>query len=550
MARLIPAHVGEEVKSSAEKKIFQRFQEMKDTDDWTILHSVGIAKHPTQSQGEADFVVIIPDMGVFTLEVKGGNIAFENGKWYSTDRFNEKHDLKKGPVVEAQTAIFAFMDYICEKQEFGEDLNKCCYGFGVVFPDVDFKNKYCIPDLADDQIADKSDYYDMRSYLLRLAKFWHNRTNAILSSKQANRIVSLLRPDFEATFSIATQIKNIEAQEIQLTANQLDVFNGLIENKRCIVKGSAGTGKTIIAANYAEKKAKEGFRVGLFCYNKQLAEYLKKLASNCNSIVADSFTEYMKKTVYEFGLNPLEIENEVGKNKYYEETLPEAFIEVFLDNCLQQFDILVVDEAQDLLKDNYLDVFDCILKRELTKGSWYFFLDSEKQNLFNPLKSNADMMDMLEDRDCYFTKYTLFDNCRNSISIIKTIDKVFGTETKYKNSDEIGPEVIIKQYKKENDQLKYLESILMNLEKENISKDSITILSPLRYENSIASAADNSFLITTDPKNRKNKILFSTIQSFKGLESTVVIVADIENFLFENQKASLYVGMTRAKSAL
>lgn len=550
MAKMIPAHVGEETKSSAEKKLFQKFQEMKNTDDWTILHSVGIAKHPTQSQGEADFVVVIPDMGVFTLEVKGGRISFENGKWYSTSRDDVKNDLKKGPVVEAQTAIHAFRDYVSEKQEFGENLNKCCYGFGVAFPDVDFRGRYNLPDLADEQIADKSDYNDMRAYLIRLAKYWQSRTKATLSPAQANKIVALLRPDFEATFSIATQIKNTEDQEIKLTENQQSVFDGLIENKRCIIKGSAGTGKTIIAANFAESKAKEGLKVGLFCYNKQLAQYLRKRTAGNENIVADSFTDYMESFLEGRGKPAPEFKGKDDRNKYYEETLPESFIEAFYDEESPQFDILVVDEAQDLIKNNFLDVFDCILKREMRKGSWYFFLDSEKQNLFNASKSNADMMDMLEDRDCYFTKYTLSDNCRNSISIIKAIDRIFGTETQYKISEEIGPEVVIKSYKKANDQVKYLEAVLNNLERENIPKDSIVILSPQKYENSIVSVLDESYSVSTKPQDRKGKVLFSTIQAFKGLESSVVIVTDIDNFKFDNQKSALYVGMTRAKSAL
>jgi len=85
MPHMIPNSVSSDTRSQAEKKLFMKMIEMENTDDWYVLHSVGIANHPTQSQGEADFVVIIPDCGIFTLEVKGGDISFDGNHWRSED---------------------------------------------------------------------------------------------------------------------------------------------------------------------------------------------------------------------------------------------------------------------------------------------------------------------------------------------------------------------------------------------------------------------------------------------------------------------------------
>ena len=82
MAKMIPERPSEETSSAAERKLFQRFKAMPDTEDWVVLHSLAIAKHMTQSQGEADFAVVIPSYGVFVLEVKGGRISYNNGTWY------------------------------------------------------------------------------------------------------------------------------------------------------------------------------------------------------------------------------------------------------------------------------------------------------------------------------------------------------------------------------------------------------------------------------------------------------------------------------------
>ena len=37
------------------------------TTDWTVLHSLGIARRPTGPYGEIDFVAIIPGEGVICL---------------------------------------------------------------------------------------------------------------------------------------------------------------------------------------------------------------------------------------------------------------------------------------------------------------------------------------------------------------------------------------------------------------------------------------------------------------------------------------------------
>lgn len=106
MARMIPEHLSEATKSRAEEKLFRLFQQMSETDDWVIMHSVAIAKHPTQSQGESDFVVLIPDHAVLVLEIKGGGISYRSGTWYSCDRYNEIHEIKN-PVDEANNAMHA-----------------------------------------------------------------------------------------------------------------------------------------------------------------------------------------------------------------------------------------------------------------------------------------------------------------------------------------------------------------------------------------------------------------------------------------------------------
>ena len=138
--------------------MFLGFSAMPDTENWTILHSVGIAKHPTQSQGEADFVVIIPEKGTFALEVKGGTIYRERGIWYSENRYGVSNMIKD-PVAEADNASKAFKGFAERhpRNPATDKLQATIFGFGVMFPDCSFHDKISLIELADEQLADADD---------------------------------------------------------------------------------------------------------------------------------------------------------------------------------------------------------------------------------------------------------------------------------------------------------------------------------------------------------------------------------------------------------
>ena len=94
-----------------------------------------------------------------------------------------------------------------------------------------------------------------------------------------------------------------------------------------------------------------------------------------------------------------------------------------------------------------------------------------------------------------------------------------------------------------------LDEYLEKLQKDGVLPDQIAILSTLRFENSVVHGLDG-YPLTTDYKDRKGRILFSTVHTFKGLDSPVVILTDINHFYYANNKMMLYVGMSRAKSVL
>ena len=43
----------------------------------------------SKPQSQIDFLIVAPDLGVFVLEVKGGQISLRDGQWYSRGNNNE-----------------------------------------------------------------------------------------------------------------------------------------------------------------------------------------------------------------------------------------------------------------------------------------------------------------------------------------------------------------------------------------------------------------------------------------------------------------------------
>src|SRR5690349_2444084 len=94
VARMYPRQWEDRNGSAAEALVYRRLRD-ETPDDWFAVHSVGLTSHRDKPWSEVDFVVIGP-FGVLCLEVKGGRITVEEGKWFTNGR-----PLKESPFRQA-----------------------------------------------------------------------------------------------------------------------------------------------------------------------------------------------------------------------------------------------------------------------------------------------------------------------------------------------------------------------------------------------------------------------------------------------------------------
>jgi hypothetical protein len=556
MARMIPSVISPEVKSNAERRIFEWFKTGKGTESWIVLHSLGIANHNKVIHGEIDFFVLAPGLGLFALEVKGGRVSRKEGVWQFTNKYGKTDKKNRGPFDQAWDGVHSIVHDVQSKLDYNHRyLSKLFFGIGVMFPDIEYMASGS--DEEQWQVFDINDGGDVLGFVERLSEGAANRfeekfnhpvsAENMMSGNDVNYIANLLRGDFDCAVALSVQIKNAEKDMITLTEEQYRCIDQLEDNPRCLIHGGAGTGKTLIAIQETMKAVAGGQRVALFCYNNNLGRWF----ANCfpepslRPGYIGTFHKFLTYTLSQHGIIYSFPQDEVLQQLFYRETLPDLALSV-LKESLEKFDVIVVDEAQDLISEKYLDVFDAAVTGGLTRGEWRMFGDFSNQAIYAGALTSEAMFGLLDSRTSYI-KFRLTINCRNTKPICEEICTVTG----YKPPNEMwmkvdGPPVNYITFSNESECVQRLQQIIEDLICNGVLPDRITILSPVKLENSVVNLI-GKYKIKEYKAEGNDTISFCTIQGFKGLENTVVILTDITSF--RNEKL-MYVALSRAVAGL
>ena len=386
MAIMIPSVISPEVKSSAERKIFEWFQNAPGTDKWIVLHSLGITTHNKVIYGEIDFLVLAPQLGIFALEVKGGRVKRENGIWYFTNRYGKTNSKVRGPFEQAKDGIFSIVDAMKKRVDIEHHhIPNVLFGYGVMFPDIEYTSSGI--DEEQWQVFDSRDGSNVKQFIKRLAEGVKSKWEALYGPLNKSKLpdaadvrymASILRGDFDCAVSMNVQLHNASEALIALTKEQYRCLDQLDDNPRCLIQGPAGTGKTLLAIEEVKKSVARGEKVALFCFNSNLADWLNSYFSDMPESVRPEFVgtlhKYMTQVAKEADLLPPYPHDPDRIRYYYQTDLPEAAAYALLETG-ELFDKIVVDEAQDLIRDSYLDVMGGCLKKGLSRGRWTLFGD-------------------------------------------------------------------------------------------------------------------------------------------------------------------------------
>lgn len=543
MTTFIPPYMGEEIKSNAEKKMYDVLQKL-DMKNAYVLHSLGLPKHQSKIYGEIDFVVVC-DRGVACLEIKGGRVECRDGKWFFKDRYGVEREKPEGPFAQVTGNMFSLRDVLKKKFQNNKHMKNLLTVCGVVFPDIEFKSvsQEIISDIVYDNRTE-----DITGYMNRVFDYWEERQHrqpSRLSPGDIKDIVQFLRGDFVFIPTLSDRLNSVEKRLVRLTSEQAQLMQALALNKHLLIEGNAGTGKTLLAVDFAKKKAASGKKVLFLTYNKNLANNVIRQVDTIENLkvinIHALFGEYVAVDVKKMQENP---------NVYFSEILPEIFYEYLSelsDEELERikYDLIIMDEGQDILKPLYLYSLDTFLRGGFANGDWAVFYD-EKQNIYNP--DYNDGMEILRGYNC--TEFKLFVNCRNTVQIGTYSSKISGIDLG-EFIRENGEEVQNISYEDDDDFKKKITGILKNLRKEKVDIRDVVFLAPKKYKNSkVAQAGIEVNEIGDNFDNSKELPVYATIQGFKGLDSKIVILTDVEYIRKENLSSFLYIAGTRARTLL
>ncbi|WP_082914526.1 nuclease-related domain-containing DEAD/DEAH box helicase [Microbacterium sp. H83] len=549
MARLIPALFPEGA-APGEKAVYRKFAEDQTTDDWIILHSLNIAEHVRNPEGEADFVVIAPELGILVIEVKShDHFTFDEGVW----KLGNQAPTARGPFKQASEAMYSIRKDLLRKRV---DLRSIPTLSAAWFTTTRARTMLRpTNEWFDWQVLDSEDLKNDPIGAIRRA-FTGGIANLDATFRgfsyggvgpdraTAKHIAMLLRPSFEFGIVAGDMRSAREHELIQFVEEQCIALDAMSDNQSVLFTGPAGSGKTLLALEAARRELADGRTGSLMCFNKLLGRRLAADITDPRLSVGTFHSQLL-------ALIGLKAPSDASPS-FWSSELPERAIEVLLELGEPPADFLIVDEIQDLLTEAYLDVFELLVKGGVSGGRVLMFGDFERQAIYDDGRGR----ELLKERVPQLPSHRLTMNCRNLPRIGYSVNFFSGLTPGYQKfrRDDDGANPVLLKYVRGEDQSPLLRQAVEALREESFDLSEIVVLSPLSAGSAAATTTDpwlKSVLVQADGDAvKKGRIRFSSIQAFKGLEASAVIVTDLDRVNVPNFESVLYVGLTRATDRL
>lgn len=546
MARLIPPVPPSDLRSPGEALLFSKFLKEPKATDWVVLHSLDLPDHVRRVAGEADFVVIVPHRGVVILEVKGvDSLRREAGLWYLGR--NAAPEVR-GPFRQASEAMHTIRARLIKQ---APGLSNVLFWSAVALPFVDFDVRS--PEWHEWQVIDRGDIERdgvsgcvervLKSGLEHVAVKNRPLSAAVTgrpTAAEVDLITEHLRGDFEIFESPRRRLERLEGEVLRYTREQFMALDSMEQNPRVLFDGHAGTGKTVLAVEAARRVALKGARTLLLCFNRALADRLGTEVAGVGNLQVS--------TMHALLLDLARVEVREAPD-FWETELPGRALERLLETG-PLADLLIIDEAQDLAVDAYLDCVDLLVEGGISGGRWRMFGDLTGQRLYLP---DADVEAMLISRGSAHTRFRLTVNCRNTPRIATIAGLVGNVPECYQYArrpdDGVEPEILV--YVTDAEQTQLLTHTLEKLYAEGWRGPSISILSMTAHA-AAASRLDRPWRDRLGPIHPAfpGSIRSGTVHAFKGLEAPVIILTDVVSLADMRERNLVYVGCSRALQRL
>ena len=551
MAKMIPEHPCEFNPASKEDVIFEALKRLPE--EYIVFHSVGLLQVVDDSNGsgeiierQTDFIVFHKEKGLMCIEAKAGkDIYFDGREWhYSNGDIMERH----GPVNQSTTYVHALIKVLQahRNDNVKKAIKHCKVTRAIWFPsisnakrdtmalplDLDRRFILTFEDCVDNPQAHIDEIFGLRfeekNYETRLPP---HEVGALLKALSPKMVISY--DTFESDIT--------EASFNRILKQQYNILEFIQDQPNAVISGTAGTGKTMIAGEKAERHAQNGEKVLFLCYNSELADDLKKRHHN-DLIKIYTMDAFVKKMCEQYNED-----DRVGDYKLCYEKLNSIDPQQF------EYKHVIIDEGQDVCVNIHIENILTLIKTiiEIKEGSFYIFYDKLQLVQYpRSLGDKPELPRLITEADC---KLTLYRNCRNTEKIAKSSSATVMKKPPLMMDPPVtGGEASIHFFDVNKDIIQNIISERIRvLTNKGIKKNDIVIITLKTIENSLLRPTE---VIEKDYKKyyKACGVNFSTFRMFKGLEARAVIIVDMDEQTLNSHlgRKSYYVAASRAREYL
>ncbi|MFC1488841.1 NERD domain-containing protein [Thermodesulfobacteriota bacterium] len=496
---------------------------------WYAWHSLGLHKEDTGEFGETDFVIAIPNRpAILLVEVKGGRIEQHDGKWFQNNKpvspLNQAHTFRK----KLETRLKEKGLVRAERPQIG-----LCF----CFPDTIFSNQPTQDGMNGVTIGKES-----LPYLDKIFRDIVRRTVPNPAPVRGNEWIKILHEIWGESWvpelDLCCRIKYDESECLKLDQRQLEIIDNIDEtNERVLIKGTAGTGKTLLARELTLRMTKLGYRVLLLCFTDALGIFFKENIVHPN-IEASSIRRFALEQLRKFG----EIVTEIDSSEFWD-SLPLRAAVDGLQSEKNIWDFVIVDEGQDFSEDDWVLVEECSRK---TNRIWVFADQDQafwtdrkipeikqqkwfRYNLNKPYRCPPAIQNLSE---CYA------GSCELNLSMVE---------------EAINENVIRVVSSSEQKLISNIEYEIEKLIDSGLQPHEIAIIS-VRGKSEVKNIMHKKKIgarkiVPATDANADSQIICDTFLRFKGLQRPAVIVTDLR-LVSSFYEKRMYMAISRAQSLL
>lgn len=547
MARMIPAHISE-INNSAERRMAELLEHALPA-DVVVIHGRHILLD-TESSGllprELDFIVIDPRQGVLVIEVKGGSLRYvrEKRKWQFVTTEHEEQ-IFVDPLNQANDGMHAIKKVL--ENHIPHFKKKYRVGCAIAFPESIYEGELP-PNLNAATLFDaRSCEITSISDALQGAYSKWKADVTTLSSTEIETIVRVLSPLYAVEQTRHSAFTEFQKRVTLVTTEQQEIIEGYLQTTRqAAIPGVAGSGKTMIAAAFAEQEAQKGKRVLFLCYNKSLAKWLRSnhedAGGELSNLEFENYHAFVAKLCREYE-RPWPSKQR-DQESFWGTYVPDQLFDI-ATNLLpaeRKYDTIIVDEGQDFQArwwQSIMPLFRC----PEAEQTMFVFYDPD-QNIYQSTPAIPSFLPK---------SFPMTTNCRNTQRIGTHCASIIPTQMRVSKLSPRGKEPLQTSHTQLIAAIEEAiqQALCVVAEEQRLRLNQVAVLC-LGVKSSLLQRYAKRVGFTSDVDTwRANKgILIADSGAFKGLESDLVLFIDNDRRDTPDIQAKRYVAQTRAKFEL